>query len=184
MRLDLPKPFSSRMWSVSLIAFLGVAMFIGSMVVFSTAATTQSFNNVQVFVTTKNSTDDSFQVSAYNTTGGLIASTNTEYPAASFELPSGTYLLTVIASQRNSYPVPMPLAQSASANPYPIASSPAEYGYNVLNVAGSTSVSINTSPISDFNTTVITVHVTFVNGTSAANATVGGSVVGVYYWLY
>jgi hypothetical protein len=172
------------MWSLAMISFLSVAMVLGSFAFFSTAVATQSFSNVQVFITPQNSTDDSFQVSAYNTTGGLVASTSTEYPAASFELPSGTYVLTVMASQPNRYPGPEPLAESSMVIPYPTGLYPAEYGYSLVDVASSTSVAINTTPISELNTTTIMVRVSYVNGSVAANATVGASILGGYYWIY
>lgn len=68
--------------------------------------------------------------------------------------------------------------------PYPIASHPAEYGYSLVNLSSSTSVTIHTAPISDLSTTLVTVHVTYLNGTAATNASVGASIVGGYYWIY
>ena len=159
-------------------------MTLGGHLIFASAASTQNFNNLQVFVSPQNSSVDSFAVSVYNMTGGFVASTQTQYPAASFELPNGSYLVTVVASQPNRYPGPQPLTESTMVMPYPIAPYPAEYGYSIVNLAGSTSVTIHTAQISDLCTALVTVHVTYLNSTAAVNASVGASIVGGYYWIY
>ena len=63
----------------------------------------QSFDNVQVSVLTSNGAPGySYTVSAYNTTGGLVASYESQYPAAAFELPSGNYVFAATATQQQS----------------------------------------------------------------------------------
>src|SRR5713226_6015007 len=74
------------------------------------ASTKVSFNNVQVFANSSFSQSNGFQFAAYNLTGSLIASYQTPYPAAAFELPSGGYLFTVSSTSFNllaKYPCPM-----------------------------------------------------------------------------
>ena len=176
--------FTTRALSLLLIAALGLTMMLGGHLAFASATTAQSYNNVQIFVSPQNSSVDLFEVSAYNMTGGLVASTQTQYPAASFELPSGSYLLTVVASQPNRYRGPQPLAESTMVWPYPITPYPAEYGYSIVNLSSSTSITIHTAPISDLSTSLVTIHVTYLNGTAATNASVGASIVGGYYWTY
>ena len=168
-----------------LVASLAVTMGLGSQAIFASAAG-QSYNNVQVFITTQNVDDNSFLISAYNSTGGLAATSQSEYPALSLELPSGKYLLSVVASQPYKYgpPVPLTAAQSSSSIIYPISSSPSEYGYSLFQVSNSNTVDITTTPISDLKTTQISLHVNYLNGTAASDASVGASIVGGWYWIY
>ena len=79
-----------------LVLFAGLGILGGSRI--TSAASDQTYNNVQIFVSPQNSTLDTFSVSAYNSTGGLVASSQSSYPAFSFELPSGEFLFTVTAS--------------------------------------------------------------------------------------
>jgi len=169
----------------------------------STAAT--SFNNVQVFASSASSHPNGFQFAAYNLTGSLIASYQSPYPAAAFELPSGGYLFTVSSTSFNplmKYPCPIMAGGttqgSGSALPaiksngsagstiampacYPQSS---EYGYAITNISGPQTVNIEMKNVSALPTTDVTVKVSYVNGTAAADASVYASVVGEYYWWW
>jgi hypothetical protein len=174
---------------------LGIALLIaGSAMIAGVAVgSNASFNNVQVFVNTSAQLPYSFSYSAYNTTGSLVASYQGGYPAAAFELPSGEYLFTVSAVYQN-YKVcnlcaqPLQGETTATSSPpsqaYPIYYQPAsEYGWQIANISSSTSLTINTKNVTTFQTTPVTVKVSFVNGTAAAGAWVSASVVGQwYYW--
>jgi hypothetical protein len=158
--------------------------------ILGTQATTYSngasYSTIQVFVSTQSSLDTSYLVSVYNSTGGLVATSQSQYPAVSFELPSGNYLFTAVASQPYSYknPIPLGIAQSSSQIAYPISSSPSEYGYSMTQVSSSSTINISTTPISDLRTSHVTLHVNFQNGTAASDASVGASIVGGWYWIY
>ena len=65
-------------------------------------ASANSYNNVQVFASSAFSQPSDFQFAAYNLTGSLIASYQTSFPAAAFELPTGGYLFTVSATHFNA----------------------------------------------------------------------------------
>lgn len=157
-----------------------------------------SYNNVQVFVQTTNITQGSFTIAAYNSSGSLVASTQTIYPAGGFELPTGEYLFTVTAeNESQGVPTPVPLAGSTGESggtaftpstptviPVPYKLPDVEYGYLLQQVSGSESLTIKTMPIENITLTKISVKVQFVNGTAAAGASVSASVVGAWYWWY
>ncbi len=165
-------------------------------------ASADSFNNVQVFVTTTSNQSYSFQFAAYNLTGSLIASYQTSYPAAAFELPSGGYLFTVSGTHFNyytKYPCPVmgsggsPGAPTAGpmmpANDSGITAMPicnpwsSEYGYVTATISGAQIINIHMQNVSTLPTTAVTVKVSYVNGTAAVGASVYASVVGEwYYW--
>ena len=96
-----------------------------------------SLNNVQVFTATP-SRAYSFEFAAYNLSGFLVASTQTSYSAAAFELPAGGYLFTVSATDiGRSYGVACPLrtgtgvagqgqTPSIGSNPPPVAPNSSE----------------------------------------------------------
>jgi hypothetical protein len=173
----------------ALTAILGFTVALGfSSLSFSSAA---SYNNVQVFVQTASSLPDYFTVSAFNMSGYMVASSQTQYPAASFELPNGQYIFTVTADQSSNqiYYSPSPMvgvnvAQGNLAMPYyeaPVA----EYGYSVQQVSGSATFTISTQNVTSFPTTILTIKVVYANGTAAEGASVSASVVGSwYYWGY
>ena len=163
-----------------------------------------SYNNVQVFVSTSTSHPYNFQFAAYNLTGSLIASYQSSYPAAAFELPSGGYLFTVSANQvypYAQYPCPiegsgvakgapgvagpmMPSNGSGSAAVVPICYRPSsEYGFATNTISGPQTINIKLENVSQLPITPVTVKVSYVNGTAAADASVYGSIVGEwYYW--
>ena len=167
-------------------------------------ASADSFNNVQIFATTTSNQAYSFQFAAYNLSGSLIASYQTSYPAAAFELPSGGYLFTVSATHFDYAKYPCPLAGSGTASGAPTAgpmmpanssgTTPSivmpvcyppssEYGYATATISGAQTISISMQNVTTLPTTAVTVKVAYVNGTAAAGASVYASVVGEwYYW--
>ena len=162
-------------------------------------ANTASYNNVQIFIQTSSSLPDYFTVSAFNMTGYMVASSQTHYPAASFEVPDGQYIFTVTADSSSDqiYNSPLPIvtsytygvenksvASSAPAMPYYIAPL-VEYGYSVQQVSGPTTITISTQNVTSFPTTTLTIKVVYANGTAAEGASVSASVIGSwYYWGY
>ena len=159
-------------------------------------ASATAFNNVQIFANPISASASNFQFAAYNLTGDLVASSQTSYSAAAFELPSGTYLFTATASD-SPYPYryACPLAsQTAPSTKSPSAPSSAaiipwcrlpssEYGYAVASTTGPQTISIALRNASALPTTSVTVKVSYINGTAAAGAYVYASVVGEwYYW--
>jgi hypothetical protein len=117
------------------------------------------------------------------------------YPAAAFELPSGNYLFTVSAmDQSNYYPYPMPLTGSATSTagaptatdvvPSSYQYPKVEYGFQLQQVSGPSTLNIKTLPIENITLTKISVKVLFSNGTAAADASVSASVIGSWYWWY
>jgi len=160
-----------------------------------------TFNPVQIFVNTSANLQYNYQLTAYNLSGAQVASYQSSYPAAAFELPSGSYLFTVSAL-RVGYPscpvcvepgVNVPQGKgnvpgsstsgSSKAIPVFLIQSASEYGYAVETVSGPSSFTINTQNVTLLPTTPVTVKVTFANGTLAAGAEVSASIVGQdYYW--
>jgi hypothetical protein len=170
---------------------------------FAVPSSAESYNNVQVFVTTTSTKPYNFQFAAYNLTGSLVASYQASYPAASFELPSGGYLFTVSATEysgRIGYACPLEGSASqgsGTASPATPASKPgaapaiipycyppaSEYGYTIASISGSQQISIQTRNITEYPTSAVTAKVSYVNGTAVADASVSASVVGEwYYW--
>lgn len=170
------------------------------------SASAGSFENVQVFATTSSSQGYSFQFAAYNFTGSLIASTQTSYPAAAFELPAGGYLFTVSATSFSDHiGYACPLAQGgatqgsgavgtsppmANANGsgsttsivLPICYPPSsEYGYATATVSGPQTINIQMQNVTTIPAVPVTVKVSYVNGTATADASVYASIVGEWY---
>ena len=160
----------------------------------------QSFNNVQLFVTTSSQLSYSFTFSAYNLSGSLVGSYQSQYPAAGFELPNGDYLFTVSAIHQAIYPPCMVCAYSSTgvangASPpaknatgqidMPVYYQPAsEYGFLTAHVDSAQTFNIATKNVTDYSTTQVQIKVQFVNGTAASGASVSASVVGqwAYWW--
>ncbi len=142
--------------------------------------------NLQVSVQTQSPLPDYFVVSAYNSTGALLTTSQSQYPAGSLQLPSGTYLLTAAASKESSYYQPYPVsAGGASPAVCCVYSQPlVEYGYVVAQVSSSTSMTIKTANASGMPTSTVTIHATLPNGTAAKGASVSASVLGNWYWGY
>lgn len=176
-----PRPTSLALIGVLALLVLGTGGF------YALAASSASFNNVQISIQTSSNLQYSYTVSAYNTTGSLVAYTQTNYPAAAFELPSGGYLFTVSAyNQPNYYPcnVCATPAVGAKSAALPVRFNPsAEYGYTLLTLSGPDSISIKTQNTTQIPTTDVTIKAAFVNGTAAVGAYVSAFVVGQsYYW--
>lgn len=181
---------------------LSLALLISGTAFMVQPASADSFNNVQVFATTTSSQTYSFQFAAYNLSGSLIASYQTSYPAAAFELPSGGYLFTVSATHYGyaSYACPLmgsgvsqgapatgpmiPANSSGSSIAIPVCYPPSsEYGYATATISGAQTINIHMQNVSTLPTTAVTVKVSYVNGTAAAGASVYASVIGEwYYW--
>jgi hypothetical protein len=161
-----------------------------------------SFNAVQIFVSTSTNLHYNYLLSAYNLTGNQVATYQSSYPAAAFELPAGSYLFTVSAL-REGYPsCPMcgiytnggttsPSSSNETKSPsdnttaFPVflIQSASEYGYAVKTVSGPVTFTIQTQNVTLLPTSPVTVKVTFANGTAAAGAYVSASIVGQdYYW--
>ena len=154
-------------------------------------ASAASLNNVQIFVQTKSSLPDYFMVSAYNMSGFMVASSQSYYPAASFELPNGQYIFTVTAQQQYypTYYTPTPVKAEYSNSSGTITSIVArapvvEYGYSTIQVASSTSITISTMDVTSPDTNRLAIKVTYANGTAAEGASVYASILGGNYWGY
>jgi hypothetical protein len=165
---------------------------------FSFVGAVSLYEDVQISVQTSSSLPDSFTFNAFNMTGFMIASYQTHYPAASFQLLKGQYIFTVSASSSSNqiYAVPLsgtvaPSVASSSnavlsAPNSPIYSSPVvEYGYTVQQISGSTTFTVSTMNVTSFPTNTLSIKVAYVNGTAAEGASVTASVLGAnYYWGY
>src|SRR5487761_640758 len=130
------------------------------------------FNNVQVFIQTQLSVDSLFTLNAYNSSGSLISSTQSNYPAFSLELPSGNYLLTVTAVNQSSS------TTSYYWNYY----STQEYGFQLLQISSSTTINLKTVPLQYIGNSKISIQAKYVNGTGVSGAEVDASIVGLMYW--
>jgi len=208
---------SSRNTKANRIKALGVAAGLSLIAILLVGATPSlaatsapSYDNVQVFVHTTNSTfAGTYTVTAFNSTGYPVITYSTPYPAASFELPSASYIFTVSAdSNSQSFcGVPEPVTASTgsggTASPgssttytatassagtaivlppcYP-GNSDSEYGFAVQQVSGPTSLTISTRPVADIATTTLTLGVTYANGTAASGAYLYASVLGGDYY--
>ena len=184
---------------------LSLALLVSGTAFMIQPASAGSFNNVQVFANTTTDQAYSFQFAAYNLSGSLIASYQTSYPAAAFELPSGGYLFTVSATQSNyDAKYACPLMGSGTANGAPTKEPPApsnssdsgtavvmpvcyppssEYGYSTTTIIGAQTINIQMQNVSTFPATAVTVKAAYINGTAAVGASVYASVVGEwYYW--
>jgi hypothetical protein len=171
---------------VLLISFASLVSFSSS-----SLAQTGSYNSVQVFVQTSSSLPDYYTVSAFNMTGYMVSSCQTQYPAASFMLPNGQYIFTVTADQSsdNIYYSPTPMVGTNSAQGLPsmeIYEAPVvEYGYSVQQISGPTTFTVSTQNVTSYPTTTLTLQVYYANGTAAQGASVTASILGSdYYWGY
>ncbi len=184
---------------------LSLAFLIGGTAFIVSPASAESFNNVQIFVSTSSSYAYSFQFTAYNLSGSLVASYQSYYPAAAFELPSGGYLFTVSATHYGAsteYPCPVAKGvapqggsspttatrynESGSTPAVPMCWAPvSEYGYATATVSGPQTIDIKTKNVTSLPTAQVEVKVSYVNGTAAADASVYASIVGQwYYWWW
>ncbi|MGA1974402.1 MAG: hypothetical protein ABSG92_02095 [Conexivisphaerales archaeon] len=196
MQVDIKSNRAKKAISLLLcISIVGMLVATIGGLALSPAFGATSYDNVQVFVQTTNMTEGIFTIAAYNSSGSLVSSTQTVYPAASFELPDGSYLFTVTAmDQTNYYSYPVPLVGSGTAVSGAVSATDivpatyeypkAEYGYVMEQISTSTTLNIKTTPIENITLTEVSVQVLFANGTVAADASVSASVVGAWYWWY
>ncbi len=182
-------------FSLAIVIVLGLSLLT---VTSLASASLSSYNNVQINIqTSSNMPSGYYTVSAYNMTGYQESSTQTYYPAASFELPNGQYIFTVTADNQTNTNYPVPLASGATSSSgsgastsgtpsLPIYIAPAEeYGYSVQQISNSISITITTQNVSSFPTNTLTIQVLYANGTAAAGASVSASTIGSsYYWGY
>jgi hypothetical protein len=184
--------------------FFAIATLIGLILLGSSPvalAKAASYNNVQISIQTASNLADHFVVSVFNMSGYMIASSQTQYPAASFELPNGRYIITATAERQYDQIYGYNSGQtgygySSGAQPpgdvkisdvMPIYYQPpaVEYGYLVEDISSSISLNIRTQNMTSFPTTTITVKALYANGTSVSGAYVSASTVGsYYYWGY
>jgi hypothetical protein len=131
-----------------------------------------------------------YSLTAYNTSGYQVASYESKYPAAAFQLPTGTYLVTASAYYQNSTYCYVCLQgagvgvkqQGAPAGLYrPYFAPYTEYGYALTQVTGPTGTTIKMQNVSAVPLTSLTIRVGYANGTAAVGASVSGYVVGSYY---
>jgi hypothetical protein len=185
---------NKRFYTVAIAVFLlsSPVLLLGSALAAPSTAqiSPSSFNAVRVFIQTSSSDLNYYVVSAYNSTGYLVASYQSSFPAASFELPDGKYLLTVTAMQQyNYYPYPVGAEVAKDSVSYSIAigrQPVIEYGYSLTTVSGSnvTNITVSTKNLTDFPTSKITVHVSFPDGSAVSGAQIYASILGNGYWWY
>lgn len=172
------KPKAIRYFSAAFLTLSLTAIVLCSLPLTRAA----SYSNVRITIQTQNNLPYSFTVSAFNTSGYLLASCQTQYPAASFELPDGQYIFTA-TTYYDAYQTSNAI-QGVYVMPYyvmPVT----EYGYANEQVSGSTTFTIQTQNATSLPKTAITVEVTYANGTAAEGASVSASILGSwYYWDY
>jgi hypothetical protein len=171
----------------SLLAFL-VPVF-GGEVAGAAAATTPTLYNVQVSIQTTSAQPDYFVVSAYNSSGALLATSQSQYPAGSLEVPAGNYFFTATATVQSSYYQTYPVysgggaASSSSPSVCCIYRQPVEeYGFVAQAVSGPSSLTIPTKSANSTSTVAVTVRADYPNGTAASGAAVSASILGDSYW--
>ncbi len=134
----------------SFVLVAGIAPFEGFGL--SASASTQ-YNNVQVFIQTQSNNElGPYTLVAYNSSGSLISSSQSNYPAFSLELPSGTYLFAVTA------------VNQSSTEYYWWSYSTEEYGYQLVQISSSTTLNLKTTPLQDIGTSKIAIQAKYVNG--------------------
>lgn len=170
----------------SLAAFL-LPSFGGPLSI-ATAATPTLFN-VQVSIQTTSALPDYFVVSAYNSSGALLTTSQSQYPAGSLEVPAGSYFFTATAVVQSSYYQPYSVYSGGAAVSAPspsvccIYKEPVvEYGYAAQQVSGAVSVTIPTKNLNATSTTGVTIKADYPNGTAAKGAYVSASILGNSYW--
>jgi hypothetical protein len=196
-------PRSSKVLGLALVSILAIVLLVGSGGLHVSASASTSFDNVQVFIHTSQDLPYSYTFTAYNTSGIQVAYYQSNFPAAAFELPDGTYLFTAQASYGQVYypcngcvSGPIPANSTTMTNSttttnfttvtvipiFRLAPSSNEYGYATDQVTGPSTITINAYNATTFPTTQVTVHVAYVNGTAAQGAWVYASVVDDYYY--
>ncbi len=140
-----------------------------------------SYSNVAINIQTQENLPYSFTVSVFNTTGYLLASYQSQFPAAAFQLPDGQYIFTATAYY-DSYQSP----RATDIYPVPYFYMPAtEYGYVNEQISGSATLTLVTQNVTSIPKTTVSVQVSYANGTGAEGASVSASILGSwYYWNY
>jgi hypothetical protein len=170
------------------ILLLGLALPAAAFV--ASAGASAPLDTLQVTVQTTENLPFTYSLTAYNTSGYQVAYFSGNYGEAAFGLPSGTYLITASAYSQQGYCYPCPLgagvnntATPAEANgtAIPIRFETPEYGYSVVDLTGSSQITIVTRNSTQASLTNIPVHVEYVNGTAAVGAYVSAYVVGGNY---
>lgn len=165
---------------VLLISFLLGIFILGGVsragIFSSNASTPTTFNSVQIFVQTSTGNLSSYTLTVYNSTGYSIATSTSSYPAFGVELPSGTYLFTVMA-MRNYGPYASSLGVVNISKMMPLRPV-AEYGYSEQQITGPATFNINTTSLDSAPTSNFVLHVYYANGTAASGASVQASIVG------
>jgi hypothetical protein len=183
----------SRTARVLLLIACSLAVFLlpvsGGAITGAAAAATPELYNVQVSVQTTSPLPDYFVISAYNSSGALLTTSQSQYPAGSLEVPAGSYFFTATAIVQSSYYQTYPVYPSGGAVS---ASSPSvccvykqplvEYGFAVKDVSGPVSLTIPTRNVNATSATAITIQADYPNGTAAEGASVSASIVGNSYW--
>jgi hypothetical protein len=165
------KSRSRALASLAILGVLGGLFLLGfGGLAMASAVTGPSFNNIQISLQAQNSTDNYFAVDVYNSTGGLVASSQSQYPAFSFELPSASYIFAATS-----------LYSSSTYTGY-YGAQDMEYGYQSLAVSSSSSITITTQKLSSITSTRISIQVNFPNGTAAKGAAVSAQALGSYYY--
>lgn len=186
----MTKTFESRAQTRTLAVLAAVVFGISLVAVGNAVSAAPALDLVQVGLQTSQSHPYQYSLTAYNTSGYEVASYQSSYPGAAFQLPSGTYLLTASAYYQNStycLACMMPMAAGASTGAAstpivrPIGTQFSEYGYSLTQVNGPTSIVIDLRNASALPLTQLAIHVGYANGTAAAGASVSAYVVGSYY---
>ncbi len=173
------------------LGLLAAALFAISMMgAGNQVAAAPAMNLVQVSLQSAQNLPFQYTFTAYNSSGYQAASYQSSYPAAGFQVPSGTYLVTASAFYQNSTLCTAcargaggsAATASGKASILPYYVSPyTEYGYSVAKVSGPASLTIRTQNASATPLSSLTIHAKYANGTAAAGAYVSGHVVGSYY---
>ncbi len=178
--------------TVAVLAFALLLLANGGAVFAKAPDPSISYNDVQVNVQTTTPLNATYIATAYNSSGYMVATSQSRYPTFAFMLPSSTYLFAITALQEGvsrCYPYAAGVKSgSASAGPAIIlppcfGSNPAvEYGYALQQVTGSTNLNIMTQPIDKIPTSNVTIQVKYQNGTAAQGVSLSAYVVGEWYW--
>ncbi len=189
-----PKGMISMMLAMALI---GVLPVLGGTNPALAGANSSAYYNIQVSVHTTDNFTGNYVFSAYNSSGWLVAWSQSKYPTSSFELPSATYLFTVNAFQQDYYRCYAYTVKATASGS--IAGAPAggslprvmppcqpympksDYGYALQTVSSSTPLNINTQPLSQ-TSSKLAIHVQYPNGTAASDVSISAYVVGAPYW--
>lgn len=179
------------------VALLGVLPVLGGTNPALVSEDSLSYNNLKVSVHTTDNFPATYVFSAYNSSGWLVAWSQSKYPAASFELPSATYLVTVNAFEQDYYrcygyavqaTAPSSVAGAATGGALPGVMPPcqpytpkSEYGYSFQTISAPTSLSISTQTLSQ-TSSKLAVHVAYANGTAASGVSISAYVVGAPFW--